>query len=1104
MSLLGEYAADSVNRYVVVGKRVEPIPELDDIVLGNLGLSAGIAGRFAIETTIPLFLAASGRSGSGGPRVGDIQVAAPIRIADFVGVVPFFHLPTGDAFRYLGDLGPGGGGLVSLGFRPGNFAITGNVGVDFRTKTFGVATVGGPLLRSALTVGYVFSDRLGVHLETTNSTGLLVDVEGRQIPTEGLLSVRGHPKGALHWSTGAGSALTGSFSAASLRVFAGVGGHWGPTVEPDPIIVVDPPEIGPVDGPVAEPVPVLVRVNDARGNPLAARVSAADQVAVGVPGRYTLALTEGSHEVVVVADQYGEQARTVVVGARRVAAIEVEATLLGVTGTETVAVNLADLDGVPVEGGQVLVDGLPVGTTSTGGDVLIAGLSIGEHEVAVRAHGYRSLAEVATGVFNLALLPVEGSLRVRVTDGQGPVEDAYVSFSGESYRPAVLVGSTGERVFVLSPGSWEAVVTSEDHGMQSRAVVLERDAYTVAEAEFLLQPPEDGEANLTVIIADPAGEPVGDALITVDGLPYGATSTGGSLTLNELLVGERTIGLMAENTVAVPVRRVVLYPGMQEQIFSVDWLPGSVRMGVRSPDGPVSDAVVVPSGPVVAKPLALGPTGVGIRQLAAGDWELLVSSALWGTQVRHVSVSEAAGALVDVDVVLFASTASGDLANLRVAVTDPARIAVPGASIRLDEVDHGGTASGGILEVSGLALGPRQLEIVAPALAAAGQRVELVAGDQTVEVQLGWGVGAVRVTATSVEGPVIDGVLRVVRDGDATRPLGLDLEGRRIVSLDPGSWQAVVISETQGIASATFDVPETSERTEVEIHMADTPGDMLLVVRDPGGRPVVGVEIGCEGCRASAAAGGFLYVSGTENGLVATVSAPGFVDAEIDVPAGIFERIVQLDPALSPVRVTAVDPEGTPLDAEIRLEGPYRVPSAKLGADGQETVSLAAGLWTLTGVAEGFGAQRKQVRVPPSETVLDVSLAFSTGNVQVTADEVVIGEQVHFDVGQAVLRADSGDILEQVADALIANPRVVSVEIGGHTDSRGDVALNLKLSEERAAAVREALIQLGVAPSRLIDRGYGPTRPVSSNDEEEGRQRNRRVQFDIQEVSDAD
>ena len=69
------------------------------------------------------------------------------------------------------------------------------------------------------------------------------------------------------------------------------------------------------------------------------------------------------------------------------------------------------------------------------------------------------------------------------------------------------------------------------------------------------------------------------------------------------------------------------------------------------------------------------------------------------------------------------------------------------------------------------------------------------------------------------------------------------------------------------------------------------------------------------------------------------------------------------------------------------------------------------------------------------------------------------------------------------------------IEVGGHTDSRGSDALNLRLSQRRAESVLEYLAQAGVSRSRLSAVGYGEARPVASNDNETGRALNRRVEF---------
>jgi outer membrane protein OmpA-like peptidoglycan-associated protein len=71
------------------------------------------------------------------------------------------------------------------------------------------------------------------------------------------------------------------------------------------------------------------------------------------------------------------------------------------------------------------------------------------------------------------------------------------------------------------------------------------------------------------------------------------------------------------------------------------------------------------------------------------------------------------------------------------------------------------------------------------------------------------------------------------------------------------------------------------------------------------------------------------------------------------------------------------------------------------------------------------------------------------------------------------------------------------IEIAGHTDNTGDAAANMTLSQQRADAVRNALIQDGVAPALLTAKGYGDTRPIASNDTPDGRLQNRRTEFSV-------
>jgi outer membrane protein OmpA-like peptidoglycan-associated protein len=105
---------------------------------------------------------------------------------------------------------------------------------------------------------------------------------------------------------------------------------------------------------------------------------------------------------------------------------------------------------------------------------------------------------------------------------------------------------------------------------------------------------------------------------------------------------------------------------------------------------------------------------------------------------------------------------------------------------------------------------------------------------------------------------------------------------------------------------------------------------------------------------------------------------------------------------------------------------------------------------------------------------------------------------VLFDFNQATLKAGAREKLSKLAGILLAYPGKYRLEIEGHTDSVGSDEYNQKLSENRAASVRDYLVQGGIPMERVqAVRGFGKTRPVTTNDTAEGRQRNRRVEIVI-------
>ena len=111
--------------------------------------------------------------------------------------------------------------------------------------------------------------------------------------------------------------------------------------------------------------------------------------------------------------------------------------------------------------------------------------------------------------------------------------------------------------------------------------------------------------------------------------------------------------------------------------------------------------------------------------------------------------------------------------------------------------------------------------------------------------------------------------------------------------------------------------------------------------------------------------------------------------------------------------------------------------------------------------------------------------------------EILILERVEFDTGKATIRPESDGLMQAIADVLQAHPEIERVAVDGHTDNKGGAALNRNLSKRRAAAVVQWLVDHGVDASRLESRGFGPDKPRESNDTEEGRQNNRRVEFQI-------
>jgi len=105
--------------------------------------------------------------------------------------------------------------------------------------------------------------------------------------------------------------------------------------------------------------------------------------------------------------------------------------------------------------------------------------------------------------------------------------------------------------------------------------------------------------------------------------------------------------------------------------------------------------------------------------------------------------------------------------------------------------------------------------------------------------------------------------------------------------------------------------------------------------------------------------------------------------------------------------------------------------------------------------------------------------------------------KIEFDYDKSDVKPKYHNVIEKVAEFLKKHPEA-TVVIEGHTDNRGSYAYNIKLSDRRADSVRNYLIEkFGVAPERISTKGYGYTKPIATNKTAAGRQKNRRIDAQI-------
>jgi outer membrane protein OmpA-like peptidoglycan-associated protein len=190
---------------------------------------------------------------------------------------------------------------------------------------------------------------------------------------------------------------------------------------------------------------------------------------------------------------------------------------------------------------------------------------------------------------------------------------------------------------------------------------------------------------------------------------------------------------------------------------------------------------------------------------------------------------------------------------------------------------------------------------------------------------------------------------------------------------------------------------------------------------------------------------------------------------------------------------------GQPVEADVQL---YDLATGKLATGaysdprtGEFLVCIPAGRsYALNASSEGylFFSQNYDVATgtPKEPYTLNVPLS------PLTAGSVIALRNIFFNTASYDLLPASNAELEKLVQLLRTNT-TLRIELGGHTDNVGADAANLTLSDQRAQAVRDFVIAQGIDASRITAKGYGETKPVATNDTEEGRAQNRRTEVTV-------
>ncbi len=225
---------------------------------------------------------------------------------------------------------------------------------------------------------------------------------------------------------------------------------------------------------------------------------------------------------------------------------------------------------------------------------------------------------------------------------------------------------------------------------------------------------------------------------------------------------------------------------------------------------------------------------------------------------------------------------------------------------------------------------------------------------------------------------------------------------------------------------------------------------------------------------------GYVPDSNVEGALTTTAGRKFFSEKVVDnlkasvgAPSGFANAVVPALGALSRLSTGTL----VVSDREVKLSGDafYDAAAAQIRA----------------GLGKDFpqGWQFKaDISVKPASAPVDATVC------QQLFSDLLARGKIRFESGRAAIDQDSAGLLDRLIETALRCPSV-NIEIAGHTDGDGEDGFNQALSEKRAQAVADYLIKVGLPASRFTAVGYGSAQPVASNDTDEGKAQNRRIDF---------